>query len=287
VKLRPGIIAITVVLAAIIVLCFTHPQVMIAPGPVVAAHATIANDCFACHAPFKGAQASRCIACHAPAKIGLFTTKGTPLPPGKVAFHQQLQQPDCLACHTDHAGPALTGHSPVAFRHALLKPTVQARCNSCHTAPAGPRLGGLHKAVAAAQCSTCHGTSDWDRARFSHDALAPAVRSACATCHQRPAGALHRRFGTLTCARCHTTSAWEPSTFAHDRRFRLDRDHDVACATCHTGGNFARYTCYGCHEHRPAQIAAIHREEGIIKLDDCARCHRNGEAEGEGGDDDD
>lgn len=282
---RPGIIVIIVALLGVIILSFTHPQVMIAPGPVIAAHASIANDCFACHAPFKGAQAPRCIACHAPAKIGLFTTRGAPLRPGKVAFHQQLQQPDCMACHTDHAGPALTGHSPVAFRHVLLEPAVRTRCNGCHAAPSGPRLGGLHKAVATAQCSSCHGTSDWQAARFSHGALAPATRSGCVNCHQRPSGALHRRFGNLTCAQCHTTSAWEPSTFAHDRLFWLDRDHDVACVTCHMGGDVSRYTCYGCHEHRPAQIAAIHREEGIANFNDCARCHRNGEAEG--GDDKD
>jgi hypothetical protein len=283
--LRPGILAITAALLAVIVLCFTHPQIMIAPGPVVTAHTPVANDCFACHAPFKGAQASRCIACHAPAKIGLLTTRGTPLPRGNNAFHQQLQQPDCMACHTDHGGPALTGHSPVAFRHSLLQPAVQARCNSCHTPPSGPRLGGLHKAVAAAQCSTCHSTGEWHRARFSHEALAPATRSACATCHQRPSGALHRRFGTLTCAQCHTTTAWEPATFNHDRWFRLDGDHEVACATCHTGADFTRYTCYGCHEHQSARIAALHREEGIANFKDCARCHASGE--GEGGDDDD
>jgi hypothetical protein len=107
------------------------------------------------------------------------------------------------------------------------------------------------------------------------------------TCHTRPSGALHRGFGTLNCAQCHTTTAWEPATFAHERWFRLDGDHNVACTTCHTGGDYKRYTCYGCHEHQPAQMIAEHREEGIGNISNCARCHRGGgeggEREGRGG----
>ncbi|MFZ4690057.1 MAG: cytochrome c3 family protein [Polymorphobacter sp.] len=283
-----GLWGIAAVLAAVIAICFVWPQAMVAPGPVIAAHAAIAQDCFACHAPLRGASAARCIACHAPARIGRFTTRGVPLRAAGVAFHQQLQQPDCLACHTDHAGPALTGHSPVAFQHSLLQPAVQDRCASCHAAPTGPRLGGLHSSFAAANCSNCHTTSSWKSARFDHALLSAKARGACVTCHARPSGALHRGFGTVNCAQCHATSAWEPARFAHDRWFRLDRNHDVSCATCHVGSNTARYTCYGCHEHQPAQIIAEHRAEGLRNIDNCVRCHRSADGEGgEGGEGDD
>lgn len=87
-------------------------------------------------------------------------------------------------------------------------------------------------------------------------------------------------------ATCHTTSGWKPAHFAHDRLFRLDRDHNVACTTCHVGGNTRRYTCYGCHEHKPAATLAEHREEGVRgTIDNCARCHRSAEGEREGKDD--
>lgn len=280
---RFGLPLILVALAAIIALCFAAPQAMLAPGPVMPAHAAIAGDCFACHAPLRGAVAARCITCHAPARIGRFATTGAALPAGKAAFHQQLTEPDCLACHSDHAGPALTGHSPVGFRHALLQPAIRGDCRACHTAPTG-RRAPLHKAVAGAACSECHGTDRWQPARFRHELLASATAARCATCHQPPGDAMHRGIGTLSCARCHTITAWEPATFDHDRLFRLDGDHAAPCATCHVGGDLARYTCYGCHAHDPVRVRAEHRDEGIGgNIDKCVRCHRGGEGEGEGG----
>ena len=228
---RPGILLIGAALLTVIALCFIWPQTMVAPGPVIPAHAAIAGDCFACHAPLRGASAPRCITCHTPARIGIVTTKGVALPRRGAAFHQQLTEPDCMACHTDHAGPKLTGHTHPRFVHTLLK---------------------------------------------------PEVRGQCATCHAKPAGALHRQLGTMTCGQCHSATAWKPARFAHDRLFRLEGDHAAPCATCHVANNYARYTCYGCHEHTPAQIAAEHREEGIRSITSCVRCHRSADEHGGG-----
>jgi len=57
----------------------------------------------------------------------------------------------------------------------------------------------------------------------------------------------------------------------------------VRCTTCHQDrGQYARYTCYGCHEHTLPGMQREHAEEGITRnLDQCARCHRS--ADGEGG----
>ena len=54
---RPGILFIGAALLAVIALCFIWPQTMVAPGPVIPAHAAIAQDCFSCHAPLRGASA--------------------------------------------------------------------------------------------------------------------------------------------------------------------------------------------------------------------------------------
>lgn len=287
---RPGVLFIAAVLFVLIALAFARPQLMLAPGPVVSAHAAVAEDCFACHAPWEGAAAKRCTGCHAPARIGIFTTKGVTLPAPKLAFHQQLIEPDCMACHTDHAGPALVGHNPAKFSHDLLKPAVRSRCGTCHAAPTGPLHGPLHRIFADAPCSECHRVTGWTPAAFNHQLLTPTARSRCITCHKPPSNTLHRQTSTIGCSRCHTTMAWEPATFDHDRLFRLDRDHDVPCATCHVAGNYARYTCYGCHEHEPARVAAEHREEGVRgNIENCVRCHRSADdepREGRGGGDD-
>jgi hypothetical protein len=55
----------------------------------------------------------------------------------------------------------------------------------------------------------------------------------------------------------------------------LDGDHNASCVTCHVRNDYSRYTCYGCHEHTPANIRRKHLEEGIRKFDNCVECHRS------------
>ncbi|MGE5721906.1 MAG: cytochrome c3 family protein [Sphingomonadales bacterium] len=231
---RPGLVAgIAVALAILLVLLFVYPHQMIAPGALIPAHAELQQDCFACHAPLRGASSARCTTCHVPAEIGIRTTKGLPVrrSAAKPAFHAQLRDADCMACHSDHAATLLTQGRSRRFDHSLLK---------------------------------------------------PAVAELCASCHAKPRDSLHAAI-TGGCAQCHATSGWKPASFSHDRYFRLDAHHDVACATCHTGNQFKRYTCYSCHTHQPAQIIAEHAEEGIRNIDNCVRCHRSAEGEREGG----
>jgi hypothetical protein len=147
-----------------------------------------------------------------------------------VAFHQQLAEPDCMACHSDHAGPKLTRGSRTTFSHELL------------TAPA---------------------------------------RERCETCHKAPADTLHRQIQT-GCAQCHAPSAWKPATFEHGKFFVLDKDHNASCVTCHTTADYRSYTCYGCHEHTPANVRSKHVKEGIANFDNCVECHRSADGEGRG-----
>ena len=226
------LVVIAANLLALVALVFAYPHLMVSPGPLVPAHAEITTDCFACHAPLRGAASDRCVACHALPDIGLRTTKGTALaePISKAPFHQELIEEDCMACHSDHSGPKLTQHSRKSFSHALLRTATREQCSSCHTAPKND---------------------------------------------------LHRNL-TVSCAQCHTLEAWKPATFDHDKFFVLDRDHNATCVTCHTGNDFKRYTCYGCHEHTPAKVQRKHQEEGIRNFENCVECHRSASGEPEG-----
>jgi hypothetical protein len=224
---------IVVNLLVLVALAFAYPHLMVAPGPLVAGHSELGTDCFACHTAWHGATAQKCITCHALPDIGMRTTKGAALPQRglKTSFHQQLSQQDCMACHSDHAGPKLTKTSRKPFTHALLR---------------------------------------------------PAARQDCATCHTKPDNAMHRSL-TVGCGQCHHPEAWKPATFDHAKFFELDGDHNASCVTCHVGNDTTRYTCYGCHEHTPANIRSQHEEEGIADLKNCVKCHRNASGEGEGG----
>lgn len=195
-------------------------------------------------------------------------------PGNLVAAHSALQD-DCFACHAPFQGAS------------------NARCLGCHVLAEiglrtprgiairrGERRPAFHQALIEPDCLACH--SDHPRPRltqentvaFDHALLKADARANCRSCHVPPNDALHR--GTLpNCSTCHQTAHWKPATFDHDHFFKLDRDHNTSCTTCHVGGNYKRYTCYGCHEHQQASIIAEHREEGITNIENCVRCHRN------------
>jgi len=224
-------------LVVLVALAFVYPHLMLSPGALVKGHAELATDCFACHRPWRGAAAPLCVQCHALPDIGLRTTKGALIaktstqPRLKAAFHQDLIEQDCMACHTDHQSPRLASQGRRAFSHELLRPGVRQQCESCHN---------------------------------------------------KPADKLHQKIGG-DCQACHRQDAWKPASFEHARFFVLDRDHDTECATCHQGNNYSTYTCYGCHEHTPANIRAEHVEEGIRDYENCVECHRDPGVEPEKG----
>jgi len=189
--------AIGALLIGIIAFAFFRPDIMVAPGQVRPAHAAIANDCFACHEPFRSAAPGRCLACHKLADIGRVTTQGLPVRQrAKTAvFHQALTAPNCMACHSDHAEPRLTRRVEKPFEHGLLKPVLGAECSGCHVPPDTP----LHRQNRA-NCSTCHSNRAWKPASFDHGryfVLDGNHAAACTTCH---AGST---YASYSCYGCH------------------------------------------------------------------------------------
>jgi hypothetical protein len=217
-------------LVALLALVFIFPRPMISPGPLAPGHEAIANDCFACHAPFRGAAADRCQGCHALATIGITTTKGAPLktPTPRAAFHQQMVTNDCMACHVLHRGRAVGTTDRRPFSHDLLRPESRSQCQTCHAAPdtavhRGLRLG----------CAQCHSTRSWEGAAFDHGrmfALTGPHATDCATCH---AASDYSRY---TCFGCHEH---QPDAIrARHRREGIGAIEN--CVGCHRGGGRER-----------------------------------------------
>ena len=96
---------------AVATLAFMFPNLMVSSWPVVKAHTAIADDCFACHVPLRGVSAGLCVGYHAVNDIGRRASLGQKIfkakAKAKVAFHQPLQETNCMACHTDHTSPRL------------------------------------------------------------------------------------------------------------------------------------------------------------------------------------
>lgn len=204
-----------------------------------------------------------------------------------IPAHAALQE-DCFACHTPFRGA--TADRCIAC-HAVAD--IGRRTSKGVPITARARRPAFHQALVEQNCLACHSDHPAPALTrrppkpFDHGLLAATMRGACQSCHRPPADAQHRG-SNLPCAQCHKTSGWTPSSFDHRRYFPLGGDHAVACVTCHVGGDYRRYSCFGCHEHERGRMIAKHREEGIANIDNCVRCHRDGDAEegergGEGG----
>jgi hypothetical protein len=211
-------------LVVLIALAFAYPHLMIAPGALKKGHADLTTDCFACHTPLHGAKADKCSACHKLPDIGLKTTKGAALVNNKLAavpFHQELNNPNCLACHSDHAGPKLTTHSRKPFSHAMLRVATRDQCESCHKPPTDV----LHKQLTG-NCTQCHQPQAWKPATFEHTKyflLDKDHNATCTTCHTT------NNYKQYTCYGCHKHT---PAKIQAKHR-KVETKNLDNCASCH------------------------------------------------------
>ena len=208
----------------------------------------------------------------------------------------------------DAVGFSLAGHGRTAAGEPFLcrdchgddlttlDPTV---CLVCHL-EIDPTYMADHRAAFGSACVACHDGVDTYGDDFDHDRLPfplPGQHAsvACTECHagartpadlrQAPGdcNACHQEddahdglFGSA-CEECHTPESWRAATFDRFHQFPIDHGVRVAspCRTCHPDQLLA-YTCYGCHEHDPAEVREEHLKEGITDLQDCVRCHPTG-----------
>jgi hypothetical protein len=271
---------------------FDHNQTAF---PLVGKHVDVA--CNRCHVDnvFQGTPQD-CFACHQQ----------------DDAHDGQFGQ-DCAACHTAVDWQQATfDHNQTAF--PLVGKHVDVACNRCHVdnvfqgtpqdCAACHQQDDAHDGQFGQDCAACHTAVDWQQATFDHSQTAFPLTGAhlqvectqchadnvfkgtptrCASCHDEPA--YHAGLFSADCASCHGTDAWSPARFDGPHTFPIDHGErgPSPCQTCHPD-ELSAYTCYGCHEHQPASIAAEHREEGITDLQDCVRCHPTGREEEGGGD---
>lgn len=231
--------------------------------PLIGAHATA--DCYGCH------------------------TNSIPSAAGTASPTASLLRFDALgiACYDCHETNYNTATSPNHAQNNYSK-----NCTDCHSMNAFSWTGAsinhnffpLTDGHALNDCSKCHSSGT-----FSN--LSPD----CISCHQSNYSATsnpgHTSLGFSTnCKSCHTLSpGWKPAEY---------RDHDTksfpiysgkhngqwnACADCHTNaGNYAQFTCIGCHEHNKADTDGKHDGvNGYAYTDDaCFACHPTGSKDG-------
>ncbi|MBK9734494.1 MAG: class III cytochrome C family protein [Saprospiraceae bacterium] len=262
------LIAGAVILLAISFLIIRFPHTLINPGELSNGHQKFNNDCFVCHTPLQGVTNTKCIVCHQLDEIGFKDDSIDIRFSKKISFHKALTKQSCTACHLDHQG--ISTNQKLIFEHNLLEPATVQSCLDCHQ----KQEDVLHSVLSTA-CNNCHSFENWKTiTRFDHDMINKDQSQNCINCHQKPKDKLHT--GIIgNCLSCHSITKWKPATFEHSSYFVLDQDHNTDCIICHKNNNFETYTCYGCHEHTPSNIAAKHREEGINNFVNCVKCHKS------------
>ncbi|MBP6012098.1 MAG: class III cytochrome C family protein [Alphaproteobacteria bacterium] len=212
--------------------------------------------------------------------------------PGKLMPAHKALENDCLACHTPFQGA-----SPERCMACHVVADIGRRTTKGVTIQTDRRRTVFHQALVEKNCTACHrdhpppALASKRALAFDHSLLEAKVRTQCSACHDAPSDAFHRTAtATASCSECHRSTGWKPAMFDHSRVFPLDADHNVACSTCHAGGDYRRYTCYGCHEHQQSRMVAEHLEEGIRNIENCTRCHnandQRGDRDQKGRDDD-
>lgn len=223
-------------------------QRQVRPGNLSAVHASLDNDCAACHTPVKGPVDVKCISCHA--------NNDTLLQRQPTAFHVNIG--NCAQCHFEHQGATarLTTMDHVTLAEIGLKqleqsatdseqkqaadqlatwirqvtlpaslpnqPSVTAlemtlNCSSCHSTK------DRHRGLFGGDCVACHGTTQWTIAGFRH----PSPRSLdCAQCHQAPPSHYMMHFDMIS--------------------KRIARQEDDQVAQC--CGPVQVNQCYRCHQ---------------------------------------
>jgi hypothetical protein len=211
--------------------------------PLTGAHATIANNCFACHQGSYVNTPNTCAGCHMP-------NYNSSVNPNHVAGNYPTT---CNTCHTTNPNwtpatfPIHNNYYIIAGAH------VSVACNTCHngnynTTPntcAGCHLTNYNQTTnpghSAAQfpttCADCHTQTAWSPANWNHDAQYFPIYSGkhknewntCSDCHTNPAN-----YAIFTC-----TTSCHPQASMNSKHQGISgySYNSTACYNCHPTGN--------------------------------------------------
>ncbi|RMG30395.1 MAG: cytochrome C [Gammaproteobacteria bacterium] len=272
------------------------------PGPVIAGHAKVEQQCKKCHRAFrKRRQSDLCLKCHDKVAADIRGHRGWHGRDRAAAVRE------CRTCHADHLGrkakivsldrstfdhdetdfPLHGAHQSVACEHCHERGKKYREaphaCKACH-AEDSP-----HGRAFDTACRRCHTETTWHRVRFDHgktdfplegkharaacnachpDNRFPKIPTRCVSCH-RIDDAHAGQYGTR-CGKCHDARSWKKARFDHGKTdFPLRGAHRrVTCEACHTPQRKRLKidtACVSCHRKEDIHLGAYGKR--------CARCH--------------
>ncbi|MCF7822547.1 MAG: hypothetical protein K9N35_00085 [Candidatus Marinimicrobia bacterium] len=256
---------IKLVILCILGLTFTYGQ--LSPGPLSEPHTHLSgiSNCLNCHTWGNNDFTQKCLDCHKPIQNRI---------KNKTGFHGQMEDADCVNCHTDHVKSD--------FKMIQWDPSLKAFDHD----QIGYKLAGKHRDL---ECRDCHKREliinedvlQYAQTTKTRDVLSTSflgLGNSCADCHAD----VHRgEFIDQKCQECHSEKAWLDirGTFDHDKKtdFPIKGAHKkIKCEQCHkekqaTVGKFQvqRFTglefklCTNCHEDKHKSAFG----------ENCLRCH--------------
>ncbi|MDI9876414.1 hypothetical protein [Flectobacillus rivi] len=283
--------------------------------PLTGAHASVANNCTACHKSDVKNTPKDCNGCHN-------TAYNNATNPNHKAAGIST---DCASCHSTNPGwrpstfnhnvyyPLTGAHANIASNCASCHPNGRFKntptdCNSCHSGAYNSSASPNHSAINLSRdCASCHSTNpSWRPSTFNHNSKYPlvgahaALASNCTACHAGGnyshngcyschASAYNRatpshtasQFPT-TCTDCHGQNAWKPANWNHDASYfpiysGKHKGKWNTCTDCHTSPtNYSIFNCLNCHKKTDAD--KDHRQVRGYSYDNnsCYACHPRG-----------
>jgi hypothetical protein len=205
--------------------------------PLTGAHASVANNCTACHKGDVKNTPKDCNGCHS-------TNYQNAVNPNHTTLNLSR---DCASCHTTNAG-----WRPTSFNHNTVYPltgahsTIANNCSACHK-------GDVKNTPK--DCNGCHSTNYQNAVNPNHTTL--NLSRDCASCHTANAG-------------------WRPTSFNHAVYYPLTGAHSTIannCTACHKGDvKNTPKDCNGCHSAN-YQTSANPNHTTLNLSRDCASCH--------------
>jgi len=203
----------------------------------------VGGDCVACHVTTSFKTGVGKPINHLPTSQACALCHSNPANYKTYAMNHQGITSNCSQCH----GPGLvfaTNFTPKGFPPSTHIPTSGAACEACHSPSKFTTFGGtvmttaMHTVVAAQTCANCHETG---KTFFGVTMVTRANGLAKSPSHP-PTG---------DCIACHSTS-----TFVTATKPLNHIPTSLACATCHTTGDYSKY---------------VMSHQGITS--NCAQCH--------------